>query len=71
MKKANKQPSSRGVSPETALPALVRQGALEAIGALAVKESYDLGLPVTVLDDGVVYRVYPDGTRKVVKRLAA
>lgn len=71
MSKAPNFPSRKGLSPETALLKLVKQGALEAIGAMAVKESYDLGLPVTVLDNGVIYRVYPDGTRTVVKQLAA
>lgn len=69
--RAKKPGVFKGKSPESAMRGLVKAGALKAIGAMAIKESHDLGLSVTVLDNGIIYSVHPDGTRTEIKRLVA
>jgi len=62
--------STTGGTPESEIKKLAKNGSLAIVGKRAIKESHRLGLSVTILEDGKIYRVYPDGRRKVIKTIA-
>jgi hypothetical protein len=44
-----------------------KKGQLASSGENAIRRSLKRGLSVTVLEDGTIYRVHPDGTKTRVK----
>ena len=58
-------------SPETVIMRLVRNGKLADAGRRAMKSSLKKGLAVTILEGGKIYRVYPNGARKLIKSIAS
>jgi hypothetical protein len=56
-------------TPEKVIKGLARKGLLAGIGRKAIQNSYRRGLSVTVLENNNIYRVFPDGTKKLVKRI--
>jgi hypothetical protein len=59
----------KSYDPEKRIMALVRSGAIASAGRNAIAASFKKGLSVTVLENGVIYRLHPDGTRTAIKRL--
>lgn len=55
--------------PEDRIMALVESGVLKKIAEKAIRHSKALGLPVTIVEDNVLYRIMPDGKRVTLKRL--
>jgi len=58
-------------SPETVIMRLVRSGKLAGAGQRAMRSSLQKGLAVTILEDGKIYRVYPNGSRKLIKSISS
>lgn len=59
-----------GGTPESEIVKLARNGSLAEVGKRAIKESHRLGLAVTILENGKIYKVYPDGHRELIKTIA-
>jgi len=58
-------------SPETVIMRLVRNGKLADAGQRAMKSSLQKGLAVTILEGCKIYRVYPNGARKLIKSISS
>jgi hypothetical protein len=56
--------------PEAVIVRLAQKGKLAAAGQTAMRLSLQRGLPVTILEDGKIYRVYPNGIRKLIKSIS-
>lgn len=61
--------STTGSNPESEIVKLAKKGSLAIVGEREVKESHRLGLSVTILEDGKIYRVSPAGKRRFVKAI--
>lgn len=55
--------------PESQIERLVRKGDFKEIARKAIRHSWSMGLPVTVVEEGVLYRVMPDGGRIYLKEV--
>lgn len=55
--------------PESVIIRLARHGKLSGAGTKAVQSSWQKGIAVTILENGKIYRVYPDGRRKFIKSI--
>lgn len=60
---------SKGYDPEKRIGALIKSGAIASAGRRAIAASFKKGLSVTVLENNVIYRLHPDGTKTVIKKL--
>ncbi len=55
--------------PEKVIVTLARKGFLARIGEKAIESSHRKGLSITILENGSIYRVSPDGSKKLIKRI--
>lgn len=69
-KKPATEKTSPGFEPERKIKALIRSGAFASAGRNAIIASFDKGLPVTVMENNVIYRIHPDGKRIAIKKIA-
>ncbi len=53
--------------PEKRIGMLVKSGAIASAGKNAIAASFKKGLSVTVLENGVIYRLHPDGSKTIIK----
>jgi hypothetical protein len=67
-KKLNGSSLLNGSDPEKSIRRLAKQGAIATAGKKAIAASFRKGLSVTVLEDGIIYRLYPDGKRTILKK---
>ena len=51
------------------IAAWAKAGVFDEIGLKAIAQSHANGNAVTIIEDGVVYRYYPDGTKQELRRL--
>jgi hypothetical protein len=56
------------IDPERRIAGLAKRGFIRSAGQDAIAASFKRGLSVTVLENGVIYRLHPDGKRTIVKR---
>lgn len=54
---------------DAAIIGMAREGAFERIGEEAIAETHKLGHSATVLLDGGIYKLHPDGTRTLLKAI--
>ena len=54
--------------PEKRIIWLARQGSIKSAGQNAIAASFKSGLSVTVLENGIIYRLHPDGKKTIVKK---
>lgn len=57
------------LQPESAILRLAKEGRLAAAGQKALQDSFQKGLAVTILENNIIYRIYPDGTREQIKQI--
>jgi hypothetical protein len=60
---------SKGLFPEDRIVSLAESGVLKKIAERAIHQSKALGLPVTIVEDGILYRIMPDGCKIKIKDL--
>lgn len=58
------------IYPEATIVQLAKQGRLAIAGQKALQASLRKGLSVTVLDNDGIYRIHPDGSRTLIKKIA-
>ncbi len=69
IKKINgKKKAVNTADPEKLMLRLARSGTIASAGKKAIAASFKKGLSVTALENGVIYRIHPDGKRTVLKR---
>lgn len=74
MKAATKKINGKNIKtagstdPEKRITRLARQGSIKSAGQNAIAASFKNGLSVTVLENGIIYRLHPDGKKTVVKK---
>ena len=54
--------------PEKRITLLARQGLIKNACQNAIAASLKIGLSVTVLENGIIYRLHPDGKRTIIKK---
>lgn len=59
----------RNQDPEKRIEALIKSSAIASAGRNAIAASFKKGLSVTVLQDNIIYRLHPDGTKTAIKKL--
>jgi hypothetical protein len=62
-----KSASAKEKDADAVIIRMARKGAFSRIGEEAIKASHKLGYSATVLLDGGIYRLHPDGTRTLLK----
>lgn len=60
---------SKSLFPEDRIVALAESGVLRKIAEHAIRQSKAMGLPVTIVEDDVLYRVMPNGSKIKIKDL--
>lgn len=60
---------SKGNFPEDRIEAFAKSGVLRKIAEKAILHSKALGLPVTIVENNILYRVMPDGHKIKIKEL--
>ncbi len=59
----------QGYYPEKIIDMLIWSGAIASAGKNAIAASFKKGLSVTVLENGIIYRLHPDGSRTAIKKV--
>ena len=54
---------------DAAIIRMARDGAFEHIGEMAIAATHKLGHSATILIDGGIYRIHPDGSRTLLKAI--
>ena len=71
VKRSNNSFTLNGNDPELNIGRLAKQGAIATAARRAIAASFKKGLSVTVMENGVIYRLHPDGKRTVIKKQKA
>lgn len=71
LKKRNLTRKKNGArfDPEERIGALIKSGAIASAGRNAIAASFKKGLSVTILENNIIYRMHPDGTKTAIKKI--
>lgn len=58
-----------GFDPEERIGALIKSGAIASAGRNAIAASFKKGLSVTIMENNIIYRMHPDGTKTAIKKI--
>lgn len=70
MKNQVKKTTDIAVDTDATIGMMAKSGELMEIGKRAIMHTHRLGLPATIIEDGNIIQLYPDGQKKIIGKAA-